>query len=475
MLILVHRYLGIVFCLLFVTWFISGIAMIYARGMPALTPETRLERLPPINPSAIHLTPDEALTKAELGPPGSAELVTILNRPAYRFDGITVFADDGELLEVTPELAAEAARLFMQLPQERIRAAGVLMEVDQWTIGKRQHAPLYKFEVDDAEGTELYVSGFLGEVIVMTTRASRRLAWVAAIPHWFYFEWLRTKPQLWRQVILWTSGLGTISALIGLVLAVLQFRRRSPHIPYKGWLRWHYITGVVFGVFTLTWVFSGFLSVEPWYWASDGAIGGPQAASLQGGELALQDFPIGLPQLPETSGAKEVEYLKIQGESYYRVPNGVSTSMLIAAPLLLVRDDPFHPESLVERVLAPNPELKILEATILEDYDSYYYAFERRAPLPVLRIKFDDPESTWLYIDPQMSQLVGRAHRRERIQRWIYHGFHSLDFSFWYYNRPAWDIGVIVLSLGGTLLSVIGLVIAWKRVWRAVMGSAQKF
>jgi hypothetical protein len=113
--------------------------------------------------------------------------------------------------------------------------------------------------------------------------------------------------------------------------------------------------------------------------------------------------------------------------------------------------------------------LKVSEAALLEDYDSYYYAFERRAPLPVLRIKFDDPESTWLYVDPQMSQLVGRAHRRERLQRWIYHGFHSLDFSFWYYNRPAWDIGVIVLSLGGTLLSMIGIVIAWKRIWRAVI------
>ena len=165
LLILIHRYLGIVLCLLFLTWFVSGIAMIYARGMPALTPETRLERLPPLNPSAIRLTPDEALAKAELGPPGSADLVTILNRPAYRFDGITVFADDGELLEVTPELAAEAARLFMQLPEERIRAVGVLTDVDQWTIGKRSHAPLYKFEVGDAEGTELYVSGFLGEVI----------------------------------------------------------------------------------------------------------------------------------------------------------------------------------------------------------------------------------------------------------------------------------------------------------------------
>jgi len=38
LLILVHRYLGIVFSLLFFTWFVSGVAMIYTRGMPSLTP-----------------------------------------------------------------------------------------------------------------------------------------------------------------------------------------------------------------------------------------------------------------------------------------------------------------------------------------------------------------------------------------------------------------------------------------------------
>ena len=43
-LILVHRYLGIALALLFLMWFVSGIAMIYARDMPRLTPETRLAR-----------------------------------------------------------------------------------------------------------------------------------------------------------------------------------------------------------------------------------------------------------------------------------------------------------------------------------------------------------------------------------------------------------------------------------------------
>ena len=45
-LILSHRYLGIALCLLLVMWFGSGIVMIYAGGMPALTPEARRAHLP---------------------------------------------------------------------------------------------------------------------------------------------------------------------------------------------------------------------------------------------------------------------------------------------------------------------------------------------------------------------------------------------------------------------------------------------
>ena len=63
-LILIHRYLGIVLCLLFFTWFVSGIAMIYARGMPDLTPEARLTHLPVLDPAAIQLTPAQALARA---------------------------------------------------------------------------------------------------------------------------------------------------------------------------------------------------------------------------------------------------------------------------------------------------------------------------------------------------------------------------------------------------------------------------
>ena len=81
---------------------------------------------------------------------------------------------------------------------------------------------------------------------------------------------------------------------------------------------------------------------------------------------------------------------------------------------------------------------------------------------------FADPDATWFYIDPHMGQVVTRFTRRERLQRWIYHGFHSLDFNFWYYQGPAWTTAMVVLNAGGALLSIIGVILAFKRVGRGI-------
>ena len=65
-LIVVHRYLGIVLSLLFVVWFLSGIGMMYARGMPRLTPELRLERLDALDLSRIQVTAFEAARPGDI-------------------------------------------------------------------------------------------------------------------------------------------------------------------------------------------------------------------------------------------------------------------------------------------------------------------------------------------------------------------------------------------------------------------------
>jgi hypothetical protein len=470
--ILSHRYLGIVLSLFFVIWFVSGIGMIYSRGMPTLTPELWLERLPELNMSAVKLSASEAEAKAQLGrPPFSAVLLTVMDRPAYQFssDGtVTVFADTGDLLPpIGQKEAMTIAGNFMGLATSQLHYGGELLQPDQWTLEQRGQLPMHKIQVDDPFRTELYISGENGEVELMTTRGSRALAWLAAIPHWMYFAPLRIKDNLWRQFVLWISGAGAVLALLGVTLAFIQFPAR-----YSGLMRWHYLTGAFFGIFALTWVFSGWLSMEPFFWASGGGTGYRIPLALSGGPLDLSAFPnedAGAWEGVLTSGSpKQIEFLRIQNQPYFFVRSTGAEPELVSAHPFEIRNQPFSVESLMARVKQGNPDVEVEESRLLTDYDSYYHPGDRRPALPVLRVKFADADATWFYIDPRIGQVVARFTRRERLQRWIYHGLHSLDFNFWYYNGRVWRAAMVGLNAGGAILSMIGLVLAIRRVKRRI-------
>jgi hypothetical protein len=346
---------------------------------------------------------------------------------------------------------------------------------------------------------------------MLTTSRSRALAWASTIPHWLYFSSLRANQPVWYQVIVWTSALACVLAVLGLILGVMQLRRPKPFrlsaaIPYAGWLRWHYLTGVVFGLFTLTWAFSGLLSVEPFEWTRAEGLEVPREV-FTGGPLDLGQYEAIRGEQLEEGGVKvrrfmrtgcpsgdptkEIEFVRLQDEPYYvvRCASGAATPaqprerlhqpynvtsrvepdrLLVSAKTLEPRQEPFSVESLVTRLRAAVPETPMIEQQLLTDYDSYYYSRGRQTPLPVLRVKMGDPAETWFYIDPEMSRVVAAVHRLNRVERWLYTGLHDLDFAFWYDRRPLWDIAVITLLLGGLASSSIGLLLGIKRIWRAL-------
>jgi hypothetical protein len=328
---------------------------------------------------------------------------------------------------------------------------------------------------------------------MVTSARTRALAWVSAIPHWLYFTPLRSHNTWWRQAILWSSGLGFVTAALGIVLALVQWKTR-----YVRWMKWHYWTGVGFGVFALTWTFSGLLSIEPGNWASPAngptgriAMAGRISEALAGGFLDLSLYPaFDAPAWRGLLGhnvAKEIILRRIQGASYYEVHvtrdgvgGTVAEPLLVAAispgrnsagprsasPTLKARSQPFGVDEIVGAVQKAVAGVPILAANALTAYDGYYYDRGRGRPLPVVRVELDDPEKTWIYVDLAGCGLVARFTRRQRIERWLYHGLHSLDFSFWYSNRFLWSSAVVILCCGGALLSAIGVVIGLKRVKR---------
>jgi hypothetical protein len=506
--ILSHRYLGIALSLLIIMWFASGIVMIYAGGMPRLSPQARLDRLPALDLEKVKLSPTDAVARvtADLdaaprrrGP--SVRLLTVIDRPAYRVGGETVFADTGDVLDGVslPEARTIVAK-FTGVPEPRVRHLGTVEEVDQWTLGLGRIFPLEKFAVDDSAGTHVYLQPANGDIVLLTTRKSRLMAWTGTIPHWLYFTALRTNQPLWYRLVVWTSGAACVIALLGLILSVSQFKRTRPFrlsksIPYSGWMRWHYITGAVFGLFTLTWAFSGLLSMEPFEWTNATGLE-VRRDVFTGGPVDLASFAAMKPAVWERvlggRAIKEVDFVRIQDEHYYVVrqaPEDAEAAkkrerlhqpyyvtgraepdrVLVNAATLDVRREPFSADSLVARLKAELPDVPIVATDVLSEYDSYYYSRGRQTPLPVVRVKFADPAETWVYVDPEMSQMLAAIHRLNRVERWFYNGLHSLDFAFWYDRRPLWDIGMIALLVGGLATSCLGLVMGVARMRRATV------
>src|SRR5580704_15050449 len=72
--IFLHRWLGLVFCLLFAMWFFSGMVLAYW-DFPQVSESDLLAHAQPIDPSHVQVSPEEAYARlGEDNPPEAAVL-----------------------------------------------------------------------------------------------------------------------------------------------------------------------------------------------------------------------------------------------------------------------------------------------------------------------------------------------------------------------------------------------------------------
>jgi hypothetical protein len=506
LLVYTHRWLGIAGCLLFVAWFVSGIVMMYAR-MPGLANEERLARAPALAIEAVKLTPAQAADSFGLTA-DRVQLGMFGDRPVYRFGGgraqTIIYADTGDFFEgVDKDGAEKVARRYAPGYSGPLRYEGYLTEgdPDQWTLQAGAVMPMYRFALDDPEATRLYVSEVTGDVVLRTTRRERFWGYLGPVLHWVYFTPLRRTGRPWFEFVVWSSLIGCVMCLSGLVWGIWRFSptsrfrlKRVRHAsPYAGWMKWHHYAGLLFGVVTLTWTYSGLLSMGPFNWFASPPPNREQREASTGGALrvellTLESMRAAVTAIESSFVPKELEVLQFRGEPFwvaYRAPSTkeaiqwMHAGLLPRAPLPRLEHQyvsAVHPErgmltkfpdeAMTDIARAAMPGVQVQDAVWLHEYDGYYYDSRGSRPLPVLRVRYADELGTWLYLDPQRGGIVQRSVSVTRLRRWLYQGFHSLDFPAIYHQRPLWDIVVIVLSIGGTALSVTTLVPAWRRLRR---------
>ena len=483
-LIFTHRWLGVTLCLLFLLWFPSGIAMMYWT-FPGVTDADRLERSPALDASRIRLSAAEAYATLDTGnSPSSVRLNTFNDRPVYRFDGgRIVYADTGEAqgevsyLMVRRIASAWTGRPIDDAQADRVRA------VDQWTVGDdiASLQPLWKFSWPNGE--QVYVSQATGEVIQYTTTASRIGAYLGPIPHWFYFTPLRKHGPEWSKVVIWSSGIGTFAAIFGIVIGAWMYspskryrRDGAPSsIPYRGQKRWHMVLGLVFGIATVTWAFSGMLSMDPFPRGTGGPAPGPEGPRIEEaleGEMRFASFSAkdpreALAQLGDLP-VKEIEFTTFAGEPIYLASLAGGETRIV--PMNGEPQAALDPRRIVDVVTAAAGTGKV-ETQVIDQYDRYYLDRNRRRPLPVILAQLHDEANTRFYINPETARIVGRYSSRDWMTRWVYNGLHSLNFPWLYNYRPLWDIVVITFMLGGTALCVTSLVLAWRVIGRKLRGA----
>ena len=481
-LVYAHRWMGILGGLLVLMWFASGIVMIYHR-MPEVGVAERLERLRPIDPSGIRIAPAEAALLAD-APRRGFGLTMLGERPVYRFGTRTVFADTGEALEgLSTDEALALAGDFSPDNRASLAYDALLTGPDQWTLETRAFLPLHRIALGDEEDTDVYIADRSGEVVMRTTRSGRAWGYAGAVLHWLYFTPFRVHSTLWAQTIIWLSVAGCLLSLSGLLWGLMRFSPVRPHriqgrrslkmSPYAGLLGWHHYAGLAFGLFSFTWMLSGGLSMDPWSWHPGTAPTTAQREALSLGPLSLEGVTADAMRravaalAAEGAGPlKQTEWVQFRGLPYLVGHDGAAQRLVSATVPEEGVFDRFPSADLIDAAAEAMPGVGIRGIVSLEEYDSYYYDRTGAAGLPVLRVDYADPRETALYIDPRRGVIVRKEERLTRLNRWLYHGFHSLDFPVLYGSRPLWDIVVILLSLGGIVLSATTLWPGWQRVVR---------
>lgn len=490
-----HRWLGLGGSLLFVAWFVSGFAMMYVQ-MPSLqSSELWWRAAPALETSGVAatevLSPAEVLARANVaGPLRRLSLDARSGVPAWRLelaDGSVLMHDarDGAALgPVTVENAAECAQAWLRRAEaasasrmaaaaDRLRFEGTF-DVDQWTLGGAfaAHRPFYRFAVDDSAGTEIYVAQRTSRVVQQTTRKERLLATLGPVVHWIYPTALRRHAAAWNRLVVWLSALGVLVAASGLVTGIwasVRARRQSSSLSTygAGWLRWHHLFGLVFGLFTFTWVLSGLLSMSPFDWQGSTSPSADLRRQFAGSGNRWADFvktpAAAIEELGKELELKELEARFVGARPYWigYESGGRSLALPADGPPTRVTSE-LDTGVLHELARGAFGDADLVEWQRLEDYDGLYTSkrtFQGGRRLPVYRARFDDAERTVLYVDPQRGAPVAVFDRRARLDRVLYRGLHSWDLWDFHNRRPWWDFVVGLALLGGTLSSITGVVL----------------
>lgn len=456
-LVSLHRWLGVVFCLPLAMWFATGVVMHFVPFPSALGEAERLRGADDLDFARVGHGPAEAVAATGSHDATRVRLIERADGPVYLVTSSSGMkaVRAGDLADgavrseqATLSMAANYAR-GRGLDFSRAAVAG-LAAYDQWTVSGEYepHRPLYRIALNDGSATELYVSSTTGEVVLETTRYVRGWNYLGSVVHWIYFTGLRSHAAAWSLLLWCTSFLALIGVAAGAVIGPLRLKTEGRRLvtPFRGWQAWHHWLGLVCMPFIFTWMFSGWLSMDGGLLFSSGKLTSAETKALIG------DRPWG------SVTADEILRLSAPMREVLWFPFGGRIHRREIQPLEHRRPRDFLRADEIDTA-ARHLQRSCEPAVPVGGADNYAPA----AAIAYGRVLRVVCGAEWFDIDA-MDGTVEKIDTSRRSHRWLQQGLHRLDWPFLTSRPILRTVFIVVLSMGGLAFSFTAVVIACRRI-----------
>lgn len=448
--------------------------MLHFVPYPELSSVERLERSAKIDVSRVRVTP---LAVLALDPTAKQmRLVDMAGRPAYVLesgdsDAVAASAETGLPLTLSSGEARQVALTFQRAIPIRIEGP---LTYDQWTVAQEYdpYRPFYRVTFADTAGTQVYVSARTGEVLQLTTASQRIWNWLGANIHWIYFGPLRIHWSIWDRVVWWVSLTAVLSTAAGVLLGWIRFAdarraRRRGLTPFRNWLGWHHRLGLFAGTFVVTWIVSGWLSMDHGRLFPRGKPSGEQESRGQGRSLEsiVQEVP--LSRIRACGDATEILFRAINSRPFL-----VARGAGLAARVSWL--DATDGESLsqipvpwlIGGVRAAWPGQRIEDRGEVRQDSLYPLSEGVTAGTRLIHVAGRRPMD--VYVDQVSGRFVAVMDARRKTYAWLYYALHTFKFPGLAANPNLRLVALLGPLALGLAFSITGVVVAVLRL-RATM------
>ena len=490
-----HRTIGLITIIPVIFWSLSGLMHPFLSHWFKPTIAREFMMPAPVDTLQIKLSLQQVLTQNRVHEFRNFRLVRFNGATYYQvktvdgslryYDASTgIFLKDGD-----QQYATYMARYFLDDQTSKITSIVLQKEFDQRYKYINRYLPVWKVSFDRADGMDVYIDTSSGRMGTFNTNARKAFLFVFDNFHnWSFLE--KITNDTWRISIMVVLLIVILfSAVTGIIIYGLfwqRFRKLNSTNEKKGIRKYHRQIGIATAFITLTFTMSGAFHA---------------ARKLEPNILPAMVYdPVILTrELSVPSTALAVDWERVYNVSvvrkskrdYFQVfytktdDEPAQTIYINAADASVWQNgDTEYAQFLGKKFLEVlmnktsmtaaccdemgesantgiDEEATLLKTEKVSKFESREYGFVFKR-LPVIRLAYDTPDETTLYVETSTSRLAASINSGDRLEGYTFAIFHKFLLMDWA-GKNVRDIVMMLSAFGLLCVSVLGLLVFLKK------------